>query len=105
MFRKSVVYTKRRTRAVAAPPPIMTTKVESEPIHMTRRTTRKQKPIKEIEPTKRQTRKRKQSVSDDTNNHTVALRKKKAVSSPPAKPAARKTRVKKQKGFFSFSII
>jgi len=89
---KSIVYAKRRTRTVA-------TKIEPEPIHMTRRTTRKQKPIKEIETNKRQTRKRKQSISDDgnNNNNTVALRKKKAVDPPPAKTNTRKTRVKKTK--------
>ncbi len=92
--RKSIVYTKRRTRAVAA----RTTKIESEPIHMTRRATRNQKPIKEIETNKRQTRKRKQSTTDDGSNNTVALRKKKAVPPPPKKTNTRKTRVKKTKG-------
>jgi len=90
---KSVVYAKQRRRAAAAP----TTKIESEPIHMTRRATRNQQPTKEIETTKRQPRKRKQSVSDDGNNNTVALRKKKTVPPPPAKTKTRKTRAKKPK--------
>jgi len=93
-IQKSIVYAKRRTRA-AAPAP----KIESEPIHRTRRhAPRNQKQTEEIVPKKRQTRKRKQSISDDgnNNNNTVALRKKKAISSPK-KTITRKTRVKKIK--------
>ncbi|CAF1437641.1 unnamed protein product, partial [Adineta steineri] len=92
--RKSVVYSKRRTRALTT----TKSKIEPEPIHMTRRTTRKQKQTNESDTTtNRQTRKRKQSISDDDgNNNTVALRKKKAVP-PPAKPKTRKTRAKKIK--------
>ncbi|CAF1438955.1 unnamed protein product [Adineta steineri] len=92
---KSVVYSKRRTRALTT----TKSKIEPEPIHMTRRTTRKQKQTNEGDTTtNRQTRKRKQSKSDDDdgNNNTVALRKKKAAP-PPAKPKTRKTRVKKIK--------
>jgi len=71
---------------------------------MTRRATRNQRPIKEIDTNKRQTRKRKQSISDDGNNNTVALRKKKAVAPPPAKTNTRKPRVKKTKGLPSFIL-
>ena len=96
--RKSIVYTKRRTHA------IVTTKIESEPIHLTRRGTRDRKPTKEFETNQRPTRKRKQSTSDDGINTTVALRKKKkaAASPPPAKTKTRKTRVKKTKGLSEF---
>ncbi len=84
-----MVYSKRRTRTAAV------TKIEPEPIHITRYATRKLKQTKEIETIKPQSRKRKQSISDDGNeNNPVTLRKKKAAVPPPA----RKARVKKTKG-------
>ncbi|CAF3772410.1 unnamed protein product [Rotaria sordida] len=81
---KSIIYSKRPTRTKR-------TKIESEPIHLTRHATKKQN--------QRQTRKRKQSISDDENNHnnnTVVLHKKKPIP-PPAKTNTRKTRVRKPK--------
>jgi len=93
---KSIVYAKRRTQAD------VTTKIEPETIHMTRRATRNRKPTEEIEINKHQPRKRKQSTSDDGINTTVALRKKKAVPPPPAKTKTRKPRAKKSKGLSVF---
>jgi hypothetical protein len=79
--------------------------MEPEPVHMTRRATRKQKEPEVVHTTKRQPRKRKLSISEDGSDNTVALRKKKAVP-PPAKTTTRKTRVKKIKGLFlSISTI
>ncbi|CAF3473467.1 unnamed protein product [Rotaria sp. Silwood1] len=83
---KPIVSSKRPVRAKRA-------KIEIEPVHLTRRTTKKQT---QINTNQRQTRKRKQSISDDGNNNTVVSRKKKPVA-PPAKTTARKTRVKKIK--------
>ena len=96
--RKSIIYTKRRTRAIAEP------KANAEPIHMTRRTARKPKPAVETEPIKRPARKRKQSVVDldDGNTNTVALPKKKA-NRATTKSTTRKPRAKKEKGLFSFN--
>ncbi len=98
--RKSIVYMKRQIQAA------VTTKIEPESIHMTRRTTRIRKPTEVFEANKRQTRKRKQSTSDDGINTTVALRKKKAVPAPQPKTKTRKPRAKKIKGLsvFIFTI-
>ncbi|CAF1295782.1 unnamed protein product [Adineta ricciae] len=91
-IQKSIIYTKRRTHAVAEP------KANPEPVHMTRRTARKPKPAMEIEPIKRPARKRKQSVVDldDGNTNIVALPKKKA-NRATTKSTTRKPRAKKEK--------
>ena len=96
-----MIYTKRQTRTVP------TAKPEPESIHVTRRTTRVRKPTEVFETNKRQTRKRKQSISDDGIDTTVALRKKKAVQPPPpAKTKTRKPRAKKTKGLsISISVV
>lgn len=89
-----MIYSKRRTRGIA------TTKFEPEPNRITRRAPRAPKVTKEIDTTKRQTRKRKQSSSVDGSNTTVALRKKKQAMTPPSptKITTRKKRGRKPKG-------
>ncbi|UJR23177.1 hypothetical protein I4U23_026196 [Adineta vaga] len=89
---KSMVYSKRQTSTVVE------SKIEQESIHKTRRTARKQKPIVEIEITKRQTRKRKQSTADldEGNTNTVVLPKRKP-GRPATKSTTRKPRAKKAK--------
>ncbi|CAF2876353.1 unnamed protein product [Rotaria sp. Silwood2] len=84
--KKPMVHSKRPTRTKR-------TKVETEPIHLTRRITKKQN---QIDTNQRQTRKRKKSIADDGNDNTVVLRKKKPVPSP-AKTNTKKKRVKKTK--------
>ncbi|CAF3614172.1 unnamed protein product [Rotaria socialis] len=91
VHQKSMVYAKRQTR-------VKRTKVVPivEPVQVTRRIIRKQPA--QVDTKQRRGRKRKQSISDDTNNNTVALCKKKTIGSPPKpKTNTRKTRAKKIK--------